>query len=94
MSEQYRQYLNQLHGFEFTVTTDPNDVNVIRYFNEPNHIVVTARADEIAPGVVVPTPHPVNHNQKDIKTMLSVGFGIGFAVGMFVATASIYLFGR
>ena len=94
MSEQYRQYLNQLHGFEFTVTTDPNDVNVIRYFNEPNHIVVTARADEIAPGVVVPTPHPVNHILNHIKTMLGVGFGIGFAVGMFVATASIYLFGR
>ena len=103
MSEEYRQYLNNLHGCEFTITMDPKDVNVIHYINEAKHIVVTALANEIAPGITAPNPVPDNkdklkkllrhieiNQRRNYRKLMATGFGFGFAVGMFVATASIY----
>ena len=101
MSEEYRQYLNRLHNCEFTVNQDPQDVNVVHYINESKHIVVTALSTELppAPNVVPTVDDKLKHLLKEIKDnqraffrkVMAMGFGIGFAVGFFVATASIYV---
>ena len=74
MVEQYRQYLNRLHNCEFTVINDPTELNVVRYYNEPNAIVVTVRSEEANSEIIanIPNADPVvaQDNHDRIKLLL------------------------
>lgn len=71
MSEQYKQYLNTLHGGNFVETECGSES---RYEDERLHIVVTVASDAVVP-TVTPTPNPVTKPRilSDENLLIAVG---------------------